>query len=114
VRPGVLLVVLSLAVAPTAAGGTASYWSVAKLLRRLDRTRVHVGADTVRLNGDTTLCAGRGASIRSDGLRRWRRFICTYTTFTRAGLDRDLDFRVVVRSATRYTTHDARWVLAGR
>jgi hypothetical protein len=112
-RPGVVLVVLSLAVAPTAAGGTASHWSVAKVLRRLDGARVHVGTRTVRLNGATTLCAGRGASIRSDGVRRWRRFICTYTTFTRAG-DRDLDFRVVVRSATRYRIYDAHWVLASR
>lgn len=111
---GALLAAAPAAVAPAATSGTASYWSVAKLLRRLDGARIHVGARTVRVHRETTLCAGRGTSIRRDGMRRWRRFMCTYTTFTSAGLDRDLDFRVVVRSRTRYSVYDAHWVLAAR
>jgi hypothetical protein len=111
---GLLLAVAPAAIAPAATSGTASYWSVAKLLRRLDGDRIRVGARTVRLNRETTLCAGRGASIRRDGMRRWRRFMCTYTTFTSSGLDRDVDFRVVVRSRTRYSVYDAHWVRAAR
>jgi hypothetical protein len=119
VRAGVVLIGLLLAmapaaVAPAATSGTASYWSVAKLLRRLDGARIHVGSRTVRVNSETSLCAGRGTSIRRDGVRRWRRFMCTYTTFTRGGVDRDLDFRVVVRSRTRYSIYEAHWVLAAR
>jgi hypothetical protein len=44
----------------------------------------------------------------------WRRFVCTYTTFTRGGVDRDIDFRVRVRGATRYVVTDAHWVRATR
>jgi len=114
VRAGVVLVVLLLAAAPAAAGGSASYWSIGKLLRRLDGARIPVGTRTMRVNSESTLCAGRGTSIRREGVRRWRRFVCTYTTFTKTGVDRDLDFRVVVRNRTRYTIHDAHWVQAPR
>jgi hypothetical protein len=40
----------------------------------------------------------------------WRRFLCTYTTFTKAGVDRDLEFSVRVLSRTRYAVADAHWI----
>ena len=114
-RTGVVLVVLSLLAPATAAGGTADrYWSTAKLLRKLDGAKVVVNSRTVRIRGATTLCAGRGTSIRRRGIRLWTRFLCTYTTFTKGGVDRDLDFRVRVRSATRFTISDAHWVPSPR
>jgi len=113
-----LLFVLVLLVAGPAAGAaqasSSSYWSIAKLLHKLDGTRIRVGTHTVRIRASTTLCAGQGASIRRGGYRRWRRFICTYTTFTRSGIDRDLDFRVTVRGTRRYTITDAHWVTGSR
>jgi hypothetical protein len=111
VRTGVVLVVLSLfAAAPAAEAAAGRYWSTAKVLRKLDGARVVVKERTVRIRSATTLCAGRGASIRRRGVRLWSRFVCTYTTFTKGGVDRDLDFRVRVRSATRFTIWDAHWV----
>ncbi|MFL5923523.1 MAG: hypothetical protein ACJ75Q_00200 [Gaiellaceae bacterium] len=110
-RTGVVLVVLSLLAAAPAAGGTTDrYWSTAKLLRKLDGAKVLVSSRTVRIRSATTLCAGRGISIRRRGVRLWSRFLCTYTTFTKGGVDRDLDFRVRVRSATRVTIWDAHWI----
>jgi hypothetical protein len=40
----------------------------------------------------------------------WRRFLCTYTAFTKAGPDRDLEFRVRILSKRRYLLRDAHWV----
>jgi hypothetical protein len=109
-RVVLLAAVLLLAVAAAPAQAAEPYWSITKLLHRIDRTRIHVGTRTVRIDGFTTLCAGRGPSIRRDGVRRWRRFICTYTTFTKSGVDRDLEFRVAVRGVTRFAISDAHWV----
>ena len=112
-RVGVLAAILLFA-APTPADASVPYWSITKVLRRIDGARIHVGTRTVRVESDTTLCAGRGSSIRRDGVRRWRRFICTYTTFTKSGVDRDLDFRVRVLGMRRYAIYDAHWVTGGR
>jgi len=112
-RIGILISMLFLA-APTVADASVSYWSTTKVLRRIDGRRIQLGSQTVRVDSDTTLCAGRGASIRRDGIRRWRRFICTYTTFTKSGVDRDVDFRVRVLGVRRYAIYDAHWVAAGR
>jgi hypothetical protein len=99
----------------TAAGQTpASYWSVAKVMRRIDGARVPVGTRTVKIDSDTALCAGRGPSIVVKRIRRWRRFACTYTTFTKRGVDRDLDFRVRVLGTRRYRIYDAHWVVGIR
>jgi hypothetical protein len=112
-RVGVLAAILLFA-APTLADASVPYWSITKVLRRIDGARIHVGTRTVRVESDTTLCAGRGSSIRRDGVRRWRRFICTYTTFTKSGVDRDLDFRMRVLGMRRYAIYDAHWVTGGR
>ena len=114
-RAGVVLVALCLlAATPSAAASAEGYWSSAKLLHKLDRARVVVGGRTVRIRSATTLCAGRGKSIRRRGIRLWSRFVCTYTTFTKGGVDRDLDFRVRIRSATRFTLWDVHWVRGPR
>lgn len=81
-----------------------------KVMRKLDGDLVRVGSRKVRIHSDTTLCSGRGQSIRRNGVRMWRRFLCTYTTFTKSGVDRDLEFRVRVLGASRYTVWDAHWV----
>jgi hypothetical protein len=105
-----LITALVVLAAPTAARAGVPYWSLAKLLHRIDGARIHVGSRTVRIVTESTLCAGRGPSIRRNGIRRWRRFICTYTTFTKAGIDRDLDFRVRVLGVKRYRIYEAHWV----
>ena len=60
------------------------------------------------------MCAGQGASVRLRGVRMWRRFACTYTTFTKAGVDRDIDFNVEIRTATHFVVSDAYWVHVSR
>jgi hypothetical protein len=87
-------------------------WSVAKVMRVTDDARVRVGTSVVRINADTTLCAGQGTSRRRRGVRRWRHFVCTYTTFTPRGIGRDVDFRVHVLGVRRFVITDARWVAA--
>jgi hypothetical protein len=110
VRVGVVLAVFLLLAPSAGAQTSASYWSIGKVLRKLDGDRIHVGTRRVRVVSESTLCSGEGPSIRRRGLRMWRRFACTYTTFTKGGVDRDIDFRVRVRSATRYAVTDAHWV----
>ena len=95
---------------PAAARASTSYWSVAKVLRWIDGVQIRVGTRRVRLDGETTLCSGQGVSVRRAGVRRWRHFACTYTMFTRGLVDRDLDFRLHVLSATRFSVTDAHWV----
>jgi hypothetical protein len=112
-RLAAVFVLSLLVLTATAAAGT-WFWSIPKVLRLIDDTRVHVGSKTVRIHRETTLCAGSGASIRRDGVKRWRRFVCTFTTFTKRGLDRDLDFRVLVTGRRRFRLVDAHWVQAPR
>ena len=113
-RAGVVLVAFLVVAAPATATTAGRYWSTAKVLRRLDGAKVSVGARVVRVRSATTLCAGQGTSIRRHGIRLWRRFVCTYTTFTKAGVDRDLDFRVRTISGTRFAVWDAHWVRQAR
>lgn len=113
-RAGVVLVALLIAVAPAAAATPARYWSTTKALHRIDGATIPVGTRAVRVHSATTLCAGEGTSIRRHGIRLWRRFACTYTTFTKAGVDRDLDFRIRTLGATRYAVSDAHWVRPAR
>jgi hypothetical protein len=116
VRTGVVLagVVLFAVVAVGASAAATPYWAVGKVLRKLDGSAVHVGTRTVRVNSETTLCAGEGPSIRRRGVRMWRHFACTYTTFTRSGADRDVDFCVHVRGTSRFAVTDAHWVRGTR
>lgn len=115
-RAGVVLAVVVVLVGAGLAGAATrgSYWSVGKVLRKLDGARIHVGARSVRIRSETTLCAGEGVAIRRHGLRMWKRFSCTYTTFTNGGADRDIDFRLRVRDARHYTLYDAHWVTGTR
>lgn len=106
-RLGVVLAFVLVLATPVAADASTPYRSVGKILRRLDGATIRLGVRTVRVHGDTTLCAGQGPSVRRRGMRMWRRFACTYTTFTKGGVGRDIDFRAHVRSATRYAVTDA-------
>ena len=106
---GVVSTVVVLAALPAAAG-TEVYWPIPKLIRMLDGARVSVPGGVIRLDSETTLCAGRGTPRRVRGARAWRSFACTYTLFTRKGVDRDLDFRVEIRDARRFRITEAHWV----
>jgi hypothetical protein len=107
--------VVFLVLAAPAGGLTlTTYWPMTKLMRSIDDVRVHVGMRVVRIHSETTLCSGGGRPIRRQGVRMWSRFSCTYTTFTRQGIDRDLDFRVDIVSARRLVIRDAHWVTATR
>jgi hypothetical protein len=115
VRFGVVLTILLLTLAAPAAGATLRwYWPMAKVMRLIDDTRIRVGTRAVRIHSETTLCSGERPSVRRQGIRRWSRFSCTFTTFTRQGLDRDLDFRVRVVGRRRFVITDAHWVRAAR
>jgi hypothetical protein len=85
-----------------------------KLMRSIDDVRVRVGARVVRIHTETTLCSGDGRPIRRRGVRMWSRFSCTYTTFTKQGVDRDLEFRVDVVSAKRFVIRDVHWIVGSR
>jgi hypothetical protein len=106
---GIILGSLALA-APAGAHDRPFFWSVPKVMRAIDDARVRVGTNVVRIDVDTTLCAGEGTSRRRRGIRRWRHFLCTYTTMTPRGIGRDVEFRVHVLSARRSAITDAHWV----
>lgn len=109
--PWIVFLVLA---APAGGRALTAYWPMTKLMRSIDEVRVRVGTRVVRIHSETTLCSGRGRPIRRRGVRMWSRFLCTYTTFTRQGIDRDLEFQVVVVSATRFVIRDAHWISATR
>jgi hypothetical protein len=113
---GVILIAVSLVVvaAPVANGSLPRYWSMAKVMRSIDGVRVRVGTRVVRIEGETTLCSGRGLSIRRAGVRRWTRFSCTFTTFTSRGVGRDVEFRVRVLGEKWFAIRDAHWVTTNR
>ena len=106
-------IVLAAAV-PEAAPAAKRYWPVAKVMRVIDGKRVRVAGRVVRIDSDTTLCSGRGASVRRNGVRRWSLFACTFTSFTRQGVDRDLEFLVRVRGVSRVAIVDPHWVRGTR
>ena len=110
----VLTVVLLVVTAPAAGRALRWYWPMTKLMRAIDDVRVRVGTRVVRIHSETTLCSGEGPAIRRRGTRMWSRFVCTYTTFTRRGVDRDLDFRVRVTGTRRFVISDAHWVAIPR
>jgi hypothetical protein len=111
-RLGVVLMLAVLVLGARAAEGalTASYWSVARVMRAIDDAPVTIDGRKVRIDSKTTLCSGAGASRRDGGVRRWRRFRCTYTTFVKGFVDRDLDFDVRVLDARRFRIMDPAWV----
>jgi hypothetical protein len=95
--------------AAASSSGLGVYWSFSKLMRRLDGTRVKVGGRWVRIHRETTLCSGIGRRIHRHGVRRWRRFECTYSIFLRAGLY-DCEFVVVTIDARTLSVRKPRWV----
>jgi hypothetical protein len=109
-----LIGLLLLALAPGWAQAAPAPWSVSKVMRMIDKTRVRVGERVLRIESESTLCSGSGRAVRRKGVRMWWRFDCTYTTFTRVGVDRDLDFGVRVTGARRFVITNARWVDATR
>ena len=116
-RHGVVLVcgvLILLLAAPIDAATVRRYWPLAKVMRMIDGVRIRVGTKVVRIESDTTLCSGEGRSIRRNGVRRWSRFSCTSTTFTRAGLDRDMEFVVRVLGKRRFAIRDAHWIKGTR
>jgi hypothetical protein len=106
--------VFLLLVAPAAGRAVTAYWPMTKLMRSIDDVRVQVGARVVRIHTETTLCSGDGRPMRRRGIRMWSRFSCTYTTFTKQGVDRDIEFRVDIVSAARFVIRDAHWITASR
>jgi hypothetical protein len=87
-----------------------TYWSISKVLRRLDGAKIYVGSRSVTVESATTLCAGVGPRVRVGAVRKWHRFACTYTTFTKAGVGRDVDFRLYALTRTRFAVASAHWV----
>ena len=114
-RPGVCVVLSLIALAaPANAQASAPYWSLAKVMQMIEGTRIPMNGRIVRIESESTLCSGEGASIRRRGIRMWRRFACTFTKFTKGGVDRDIEFRLRVVSARRFVVYDAHWVGATR
>jgi hypothetical protein len=109
----VLLVALVIVV-PARAATLTRYWSVAHVMRAIDGVRLRVGTRVVRIDTATTLCSGEGRKVIRHGVRTWSRFVCTFTTFTKAGLDRDLEFQVYPTSRTRFAIRDAHWITGVR
>jgi hypothetical protein len=104
-----LLTALVLA-APAGAATLNRYWSVAHVMRAVDGGRVRVGTHILRIHEETTLCSGEGRRIRRKGVRMWTRFVCTFTTFTKAGIDRDLEFQVYITGRRRFVIRHAHWI----
>lgn len=110
-RLGLVMALCLLVLAsPAAAQVSARYWTVGKVMRMIDNVRISVRGRIVRIESESTLCSGEGAFIRRRGIRRWHRFACTFTTFTKLRVGRDLEFRVRVTSNRRFVVFDAHWV----
>jgi hypothetical protein len=103
-------VVLVVLLAPSPAAAAAPGWPLTRVMRALDGRRVPVAGKTVRIEAESTLCGGQGRAIRVDGVRRWARFACTFTSFGRRGIERDLDFRVTVVAGRHLRVGSAAWV----
>jgi hypothetical protein len=110
VRAGVVLLAFAFLAAPSSAAANPSYWSISKVLRRIDGANIRVGSRTVKVDTASTLCAGVGRLVHSGPVRKWHTFVCTYTTFTKAGVDRDVEFRVYALTRTRFAVANAHWV----
>jgi hypothetical protein len=97
--------------ASAAAHRRAPYWSLAEVMERIEKARLVTPGRVVRIDMSTTLCSGSGASIRRRGVRRWRHFDCTYTTFTRGSVGRDVAFRVHPVGRRRFLITNVRWIV---
>lgn len=112
-RRGVVLFLMSFVVtSPAAAHELGAFWPANKAMRTVDDKRIRVGSTVVRVNVETTLCSGEGRVKRQRGLRTWKHFRCTFTTFTPSGgVGRDLEFRVHAVDVRRIAITDARWIV---
>jgi hypothetical protein len=79
----------------------------------IEGTTLRVGSRTVRVDSATTLCSGVGSALHRDDVRRWSEFDCTFTSFSH-GIDRDLEFRVLVVGRRTYRLTRAHWVSTER
>jgi hypothetical protein len=111
-RRGVALLLLAFVLtAPAAAHERGAFWTATKAMRAVDDARVRVGSTVARVKVETTLCSGEGRMTRRRGLRAWKHFRCTFTTFTASGPGRDLEFRVHALDERRIAITDARWIV---
>lgn len=97
---------------PVSKKATRWQWSVPKVMRSIHNLPIRVGTRRVRIESDTVLCSGNGTPLRRQQLATWSRFSCTFTTFTRRGVGRDVSFEVLVLGRQRFAIHGARWVKA--
>jgi hypothetical protein len=84
-------------------------WPVEKVMQTIDGTRLGVDGRRLRIDSATALCSGLGSPVVRSGVRRWRAFDCTYTTF-KGGIDRDVEFRVAVTGPNGYSVLSSDWV----
>jgi hypothetical protein len=84
-------------------------WSIDKTMNEIDGALLVLGKRAVRVDAATTLCSGVGRRLTKSGVRNWSSFDCTYTTF-RHGIDRDVDFHVILLGLKRYAIRGAHWV----
>jgi hypothetical protein len=102
-------IALAVPVVPAiAAVAPSGFWSLGKTMHRLDGMRLRVGARVVRLDAPSLLCSGVGRAVRDRGVRKWRRFHCTYVAFI-SGVTYDCEFRAVVVRG-RLSLLDPRWI----
>jgi hypothetical protein len=107
--PSLVAVTLLLWLPAAHAHAGAPYWPLSKLMRVVDGDRIHIGERVVTVHKASMLCGGEGRAVRRRGVRAWRHYMCTYTTFRLGRPDRDLEFRVhVVGPGVKIT--DARWI----
>jgi hypothetical protein len=99
---------IAVAVPAIAAVVPTGFWSLGKTMQRLDGMRIRVGARVVRLDAPSLLCSGDGPNVRDRGVRKWRRFHCTYVAFI-SGVTYDCEFRAVVVGG-RLSLRDPRWI----
>ena len=105
-----MLLLVAFLFVPSALAAPGAFWSVPRLMRAVDEATLLVDGRRTRVDAETTLCSGRGRSIRVAGERRWHLFRCTYTTFSTRGVDRDIDFRVWIVDSRRFRITNAAWV----
>jgi hypothetical protein len=102
-------IALAVPVVPAvAAVAPSGFWSLGKTMHGLDGMRLRVGARVVRLDAPSLLCSGLGRAVRDRGVRKWRRFQCTYVAFISGGTY-DCEFRAFVVHG-RLSLRDPRWI----
>ena len=109
-KRGLLIVLAAAFAAPAWAHTGGATWPAGKAMRAIDDVRVRVGSRIVRIDAETALCSGEGRAVRRRGVRTWAHFRCTFTTFTRNGPGRDVEFRLHALDSRRFRITAARWI----